>query len=334
MMNYFEFEKSRKYDVVSIGRIGVDLYARQVNCSMEDITTFGKFIGGSPANITVGLSKLGLKTGFIGRIADDAFAKFILKYFREKGIDTSCIVADKSGAKTQIAVSEIMGPDAANVIFYRDENVVDLKLEPDDVKEEYIAEAKILNISGTALAAGPSREAVFVAISYALKHGVVIVMDIDYRAFNWKSQAEVAVYYGLACEKCDVLLGTREEFNMIESITDPQNRDDAKTAQRLFEKRAKIVLVKHGKEGSIGFTKDGQIIPGELIPTNVVNTFGAGDAYAASFIYGLLQGCGTKECMDRGAAASAIIISRNDCSEAMPTAQEVTDLLAEYRAGK
>ena len=330
-MSNLSFKTNAKYDVISLGRIGIDLYAQQVNCSMEDITTFGKFIGGSPANITVGLATLGLKTGFLGRIADDAFAKFILKYFKEKVIDTSGIILDGSGAKTQIAISEILGPEASNVILYRDDNVVDLKISPDDISEEYIANAKILNISGTALAASPSREAVFVAMDYAIKHNVIIIMDVDYRAYNWKSETETAVYYKLAAEKCDVIIGTREEYNMIENLIDPNNNDDQKTACRLFESRAKIVLVKHGKDGSIGFTSTGEVIHGDLVPANVVNTFGAGDSYAASFMYGLLNGHSIKDSMDMGATASSIVISRNECSDAMPTAEEVVKRLTDHR---
>jgi len=325
------FAPNRRFDVVALGRVGIDMYTNDVNCPMEDIKSFSPYIGGSPANIAIGTAKLGLKTGFIGKIAPDRFSRFITSRFQKAGIDTSALVYSAPGANTQIAVSEILSPEKANVIFYRN-NVADLLLEPSDVREEYIADAKLLMISGTALASSPSREAVFTAIEYALRNHVRIMMDIDYRPFTWKNKEESAVYYDLACEKCDVLLGTREEFDVIEGIAFPGNQDDRKTAERLFAKRAKAVVVKHGKEGSVGFSKSGSVYEGVIFPAKVINTFGAGDAYAASFISGLLDGLDVGECMKYGAAASSIVISQNDCSDAMPTREERTLYIQNHKA--
>lgn len=325
------FPQNRRFDVVALGRVGIDMYANDVNCPMEEIKSFSPYIGGSPANIAMGTAKLGLKTGFIGKIAPDSFSRFIISRFQRAGIDTGGLAYSGSDTNTQIAVSELLSPEKANIIFYRS-HVADLLLEPADVREEYIAGAKLLLISGTALAASPSREAVFTAIEYALRNQVCIMMDIDYRPFTWKSREESAVYYDLACEKCDVLLGTREEFDVIEGIACPGNRDDRRTAERLFARRAKVVVVKHGKDGSAGFTKDGSVYEGVIFPAKVINTFGAGDAYAASFINGLLDGCDVGECMRCGAAASSIVISRNDCSDAMPTREERTLYMRDHKA--
>nr|WP_325212405.1 5-dehydro-2-deoxygluconokinase [uncultured Oscillibacter sp.] len=325
------FPQNRRFDVAALGRVGIDMYANDINCPMEEIRSFSPYIGGSPANIAMGTAKLGLKTGFIGKIAPDSFSRFILSRFQRAGIDTEGLAYSAPGANTQIAVSELLSPEKANIIFYRN-HVADLLLEPADIREEYIAGAKLLMISGTALAASPSREAVFTAIEYALRNQTCIMMDIDYRPFTWKSKEEAAVYYDLACEKCDVLLGTREEFDVIEGIACPGNRDDGKTDARLFEKRAKAVVIKHGKDGSTGFTKDGAVYEGVVFPAKVINTFGAGDAYAASFISGLLEGRDVGECMRYGAAASSIVISKNDCSDAMPTREKQTLYLREHQA--
>ena len=120
-----------------------------------------------------------------------------------------------------------------------------------------IAEAKVLLISGTALAQSPSREAVFQALNYAKKHGAVIVFDLDYRPYTWTSDEETAVYYNLAAEKCDIILGTREEFDMMETFEHNPEKDDHITAAKWFDYSAKIVIIKHGKEGSIAYTQDG-----------------------------------------------------------------------------
>ena len=326
-----DFAQNRPLDVIALGRVGIDMYANDVNCPMEEIKSFSPYIGGSPANIAMGAAKLGLSTGFIGKIAPDGFGHFIHSRFQEAGIDSKGLVYDRTGANTQIAVSEILSPEEANIIFYRN-NVADLQLEPKDISEEYISSCKILMISGTALSGSPSREAVFVAIEYARKHQVPIMMDIDYRPFTWKSREETAVYYNLACTKCDVLLGTREEFNMVEGIVCSENQDDRITAERLFQENAKVVVVKHGKSGSFGFSADGSCYTGFIYPTEVINTFGAGDSYAASFISGLLNGCRVDECMKRGAAASSIVIAKNDCSDAMPTREERDHFMATHEA--
>lgn len=325
------FPENSRLDVVALGRVGIDMYANDVNCPMEEIKSFSPYIGGSPANIAMGTAKLGLNTGFIGKVAPDSFSRFIVSRFQKAGIDTEGLSYSDPSANTQIAVSELLSPEKANIIFYRN-HVADLLLDPQDVREAYISEAKLLLISGTALAASPSREAVFTAIEYALRNHVRIMMDIDYRPLTWKSREESAVYYDLACEKCDVLLGTREEFDVIEGIACPGNQDDRKTAERLFRKRAKAVVVKHGKDGSVGFGADGSVHEGVIFPAKVINTFGAGDAYAASFISGLLDGCDIGECMRYGAAASSIVISKNDCSDAMPTREERAEYIQNHKA--
>ena len=149
--------------------------------------------------------------------------RFIVNYLKDNHIDTSGISVDQTGAVTGLAFTEIKSPEDCSILMYRD-NVADLKLDTTDVSEEYIKQSKALLISGTALAASPSREAVFLALDYARKHDVVVIFDLDYRPYTWKSAQETAVYYNLAAEKCDVIIGTREEFDMMEQFESNDNR--------------------------------------------------------------------------------------------------------------
>ncbi|CCQ97630.1 2-deoxy-5-keto-D-gluconic acid kinase [[Clostridium] ultunense Esp] len=328
-MNNLKFKEKVDMDFVAIGRAAVDLNPNEINRPMEESATFTKYLGGSPANITVAMAALGMETGFIGRVADDPLGRFVINYLKSRNIDTSNVVVDKSGAKTGLAFLEVKSPEDCNITMYRD-NVVDLKVEVNDINEEYIKNAKALLISGTALADSPSREAVFACLEFARKHNTMVFFDIDYRPYTWKSAEETSIYYNLAAEKCDVIIGTREEFDMMEMLTNPKNKDDYVTAKKWFNFNAKIVVIKHGKKGSIAYTKEGGVITGAVFPVMPVKTFGAGDSYAGAFIYGLMNGLSIEESMELGAASAAIVVSSHSCSDAMPTLDEIRDFIKNY----
>jgi len=324
-MGIIEFQRDREFDLIGIGRLCIDLNANEINRPMELTRTFTKYVGGSPANIAVALAKLGKKTGFIGKIADDQHGRYIMDYLKERGIDTSGVVKDTEGSVTGLVFTEIKSPEECSILMYRD-NVADLKLEPSDVREDYVKRAKALLVSGTALAKSPSREAVFVALEYAKKHGVTVIFDIDYRPRTWKSLAEVGVYCRLVAEKSDVILGGREEFDLLEDLIG-QPKDDRITADAWLAKGAQIVLVKHGGAGSVAFTRDGGAFKGATYKANVVKTFGAGDSFAGAFIYGLLNGLGIEESQRLGAASASIVVSSHSSSDAMPTIEQIEAII-------
>lgn len=320
-MYNLEFVANRQFDLIGIGRLCIDLNADQFNRPMEETSSFTKYVGGSPANIAIGSARLGLKSGFIGKVSDDQMGRYIVQYLRKNDLDTSGIVFDNTGAVTGLAFTEIKSPEECSILMYRD-NVADLKLETTEVSEDYIKQSKTLLISGTALAASPSREAVFLALEYARKHNVIVVFDLDYRPYTWTSDKETAVYYNLAAEKCDVIIGTREEFDMMEQF-EKEKKTDEQTAQKWFDYHAEIVVIKHGGDGSITYTKDGNRYKGGTFKTNVLKTFGAGDSYASAFIYGLMNQWDIPKSMEFGSASAAIVISKHSCSEAMPTKEEI-----------
>jgi 5-dehydro-2-deoxygluconokinase len=332
-MNHLNFDKERTIDVIAMGRIGVDLNANEINRSMEEVVTFTKTVGGSPANIAVGTSRLGLQTGFIGKVSDDGLGRYCVKALTDNGVDTSHVLTDQSGGMNGLAFTEIISPSECRNILYRD-NAADLNITPSEIDESYIKNAKILLISGTALSESPSREAVFLALDYARKHGTTVVFDIDYRPYSWKSVDETSIYYNLAAEKCDVIIGTREEFNMMEALTNKGNNNDHNTAEKWFDYNAKIVVIKHGGDGSFAYTNKGEMFKGKVFPTKVLKTFGAGDSYAAGFMYGLIQNWEVDQCLEFGSAAAAIVISKNSCSEAMPTADEVHVFIESCKAAQ
>ena len=325
-MNPLVFKENRGLDFIAVGRLCIDLNANETQRPMEETKTFTKYVGGSPANIAIGAARLGLKTGFIGKVSDDQMGRFITDYLQKNKINTDSIVVDKTGAVTGLAFTEIKSPTDCSILMYRD-NVADLKLSPTEVSEEYIKQSKALLISGTALAQSPSREAVFLALEHARKHEVVVFFDIDYRPYTWESEAETAVYFNLAAEKSDVIIGTREEFDMMEKLLNYKESNDQVTAERWFSHHAQIVVIKHGGEGSIAYTRDGESHRGGIFKTKVLKTFGAGDSYASAFIYGLMQGLEIPQAMRLGGASASIVISKHSCSDAMPTRVELFNFM-------
>lgn len=321
-MNPLKFVKDRPLDIIAVGRLCIDLNSNETNRPMEETSTFTKYVGGSPANIAIGSARLGQKTGFIGKVADDQMGRFITNYLEKNNIDTKGVTVDQTGAVTGLAFTEIKSPAECSILLYRD-NVADLKLHPSEVEEDYIKQSKALLISGTALAKSPSREAVFLALEYAIKHKVTVFFDLDYRPYTWTDESETAVYYNLAAEKCDVIIGTREEFDMMEKLLNIDESDDHYTASRWFSYRADLVVIKHGGAGSIAYTKDNESHRSGIFRTNVLKTFGAGDSYASAFIYGLMNGKDVSEAMKMGSASASIVISRHSCSDAMPTKEEL-----------
>lgn len=320
----------KSIDIITLGRACIDLNANEINRPMEETMSFTKTVGGSPANIAVACRKLGLCTAFLGRVSDDQHGRYIRGYFEQLGIITETLVTDNPGSSTGLAFTEIKAPGNAGYLMYRS-NVADLNLCPADVSEEQIRKSKILLISGTALSRSPSREAVFTALAFARKHHTFIAFDLDFRPFTWSSPEETSIYYSLAAEKSDLIMGTREEFDALEANLEQSEREDIKTASRWLSFQPSMILIKHGKAGSQLYLETGEIIEGAVFPVTPLKTMGAGDSFAGGFLYGLLQGTGLYEATELGAGAAAIVVTKNSCSEAMPTLQEIEDFIRSYK---
>lgn len=320
---------TKNFDLIAIGRACIDLNAVEYNRPMEETMTFKKYVGGSPANIAIGAAKLGLKVGFIGKLADDQHGNFIRQYMKEAGVDTSNMMTDHGEHKTGLAFTEIKSPQESSILMYRDE-VADLYLAPEEISEAYIKKAKLLLISGTALAQSPSREAVLKAIELAKRNHVKVVFELDYRPYSWKSEEETAVYLTLAAQKADIVIGTRDEFNSLENSF---VGDNAATVQALFQHSPELIIIKHGVDGSYAYTKAGELYRGYAYKAKVLKTFGAGDSYAAALLYALIKEKPIEMALKFGSASSAIVVSKHSSSEAMPTVAEIEALIKEQDGG-
>ena len=334
-MNYIDFDESREFDIILLGRVGIDFNPAYSDDVIEDfkplknVHYFEKFVGGSPANIAVGITHHGMKAGFIGKVSDDQFGDFVVDYFNEQGIDTSNISRCTNGEKLGLTFTEMKSPIESSILMYRN-RVADLQLSVDDIKEEYIRQAKAILISGTALAESPSREAALKAVMLARRVGTKIIFDIDYRNYNWKNFDEISIYCSMVAKESTVILGSREEFDLTERELMP-GLSDEESAKMWHSYHARIVVIKHGMQGSTAYTRDGQKFSIRPFPVQARKGFGGGDGYASGFLYGLFHNWEIIDCLEFGSAEASMMVRANNCSDALPTPEEVHAFIAEEK---
>ena len=329
-MKYIEFDNNKEFDLILLGRVAVDLNPVDYYCPLNESTTFKRYLGGSPANIAVGLARLGKKVGFFARVSDDQLGTFVTDYFENEGIDTSHIKRCQNGEKIGLTFTEIKSETESSIVMYRNE-AADLKLDVEDIDEEYINKAKAILISGTALAESPSREAALKAVALAKKNGVPVIFDIDYRAYNWKNSDEIAIYYSSVAREADIILGSREEYDLTEKFI-KVGMTDKETAAYWHSQNAKIVIIKHGKEGSTAYTNDGESYSIKPFPVKLLKSFGGGDGYASAFLYGIFEGWEIIEALEFGSASAAMLVASHACSQDMPSVDAVKQFIADKKA--
>lgn len=328
-MALISFDQTKKRDIVLIGRAAIDLNPNEIHRPLSEAKTFSMYLGGSPANLAVGINKLGHEVGFIGCVSNDQFGDFIENYFKARNIDTSQMTRAKHGENLGLTFTEILSPTESSILMYRN-MAADFMIAPEDVHEDYLKDSKMLLISGTALAASPSREACFMALRYAKKHGVCVIFDIDHRDYTWKSKADMAIYYSLVGEQSDIIIGSRQEFELMEYLPEQNTVSDHELAEKYMAKGAKIVIIKHGAKGSVAYTAEQKAYVVQSYKIKLLKSFGGGDAYGSAFIHGLLAQWPIEQCLQYATAHAAMVVASHSCSDAMQTAQEITDFITAH----
>lgn len=334
-MKYIELDESRDYDLILLGRVAIDFnpayneLVKEEFKPLKQVRMFEKFVGGSPANIAVGITRHKMKAGFIAKVSDDQFGEFVVDYFNEQGIDTSQITACKNGEKLGLTFTEMLSASESSILMYRN-CIADLQLSVEDIKEDYIKRGKAILISGTALAQSPSREAAIKAVMLAKRNNTRIIFDIDYRAYNWKNRDEISIYYAIIAKEADIIMGSREEFDLTERLIKPEMTDEESAAYWQGH-NAKIVVIKHGMEGSAAYTVDKQRFSIKPFPVTARKGFGGGDGYGAGFLYGLYQGWDIIDCLEFGSAEASMMVRSNNCSDDLPDTAEVHAFIKEEK---
>ena len=326
-----------------MGRSSIDLYSQDIGEDFVNIKGFNAFVGGSPLNIAVGAQRLGLKTTLLTAVGKDKPGDFLLNFLKNENVNTE-FIPQIEGARTSAVLLGIEPPDRFPLVYYRD-NAADSQITIDHVEAAGIKNFKLLEISGTALNIEPSRSAVFYAVEQAAENGVKVLLDIDFRADQWKDIRSFGLMVRAILPKVDIALGTEEEILAAtlqdasqvsiahQQISAPEikgNLDDA--IKKILATGVKVLIVKKGSKGATIYTKNTEPkdVPG--FPVQILNVLGAGDAFASGFIFGHLQGWDLYKSCRMGNASGAWVVQKPGCANDMPTYAEAMNLI-ESRGG-
>lgn len=312
-------QSNQPYDVITIGRIGVDIYPLQIGVGLDEVTSFGKFLGGSASNVAVAAAKYGLKSAVITRTGADSFGRYLQNELTRLGVDNR-FVSEVPGLNTPVVFCEIYPPDDFPLYFYRDPIAPDLIIKPAELDLNAISNAKIYWSTVTGLSQEPSRTSHHVAWDAREKKQHTI-LDLDYRPMFWASKELASAEVEKALSKVTIAIGNKEECEVAVGETEPLRAADA-----LLERGVEIAVVKQGPKGVLAKTKDELVeVPPYFV--DVVNGLGAGDSFGGAFCYGILQGWGLEKILKFANIAGAIVATRLECSTAMPTFEEVDEIL-------
>ena len=308
------------FEVLTMGRVGVDLYPLQVGVGLDQVATFGKWLGGSATNVAVAAARYRRRAAVITRTGDDPFGVFIHAALKGYGVDDRYVTTVEE-LPTPVTFCEIFPPDDFPLYFYRRPKAPDLEILSGELDFDAIREAGVFWVTGTGLSEEPSRSATLAALEARDGRGIT-VLDLDYRPMFWPSREEARYWVQQALPHVSVAVGNLDEADMAVA-----QREPLAAAQALHEFGAGLAVVKQGPRGVLAH--DGALsVEVPPVPVDVVNGLGAGDAFGGALCHGLLAGWDTERVMRFANAAGAIVASRLACSDAMPTAEEVTRLLA------
>ncbi|MGC9378878.1 5-dehydro-2-deoxygluconokinase [Streptomyces sp. MH13] len=314
-------ESVPRFDLITMGRIGVDLYPLQTGVSLAEVESFGKFLGGSAANVAVAAARLGRATAVVTRTGDDPFGGYLHQALKEFGVDDRW-VTPVSAHPTPVTFCELFPPDDFPLYFYRRPKAPDLEIHPEELDLDAIRAASVFWITGTGLSEEPSRTATLAALAHRAKSGTT-VFDLDWRPMFWTDPDRARPLYAEALRHATVAVGNVDECEIATGLREPRA-----CAEALLAAGVELAVVKQGPKGVLAVHRDGRTAEVEPVPVEVVNGLGAGDAFGGSLCHGLLSGWTLERTMRYANAAGALVASRLACSSAMPTEAEVDDLLA------
>jgi 5-dehydro-2-deoxygluconokinase len=328
----------RRFDFIAIGRAAVDLYGEQIGARLEDMSSFAKYLGGCPANISVGAARLGLKPAMLTRVGDEHMGRFVRETLAAEGVDVSHVRTDPTRL-TALVILGIKDQETFPLLFYR-ENCADMAIAPEDFDASFIAQAQALVVTGTHFSTESVDRTCRTAIRYARAAKTKVVLDIDYRPVLWGltgrglgeqrfvASDKVSAHLQSIAPLCDLIVGTEEEIHIAGGSTDTLT-----ALRRLRALSAATLVVKRGAQGCAVFTdaipdriEDGLI--GKGFPVDVYNVLGAGDGFMAGLLRGWLRDEGWERACTYANACGALVVSRHGCAPAMPSWAEMVEFLS------
>jgi len=315
------------YDLVAIGRTGVDIYPLQHGVTLEEVRTFEKFLGGSATNVAVAAARHGHRVSLLTKVGRDAFGRYVQQEAQRLGVDPTHITPiaagrnGEDGPPTPVTFCEVHPPDNFPLSFYRYPTAPDLMIEADEIPLDDIRDARIYWSTVTGLSQEPSRAAHFAAWE-ARGRSTNTILDLDYRPMFWGNPSEASAQVGAALEHVTIAVGNKEECEVAVGETDPQRAADA-----LLDRGLELAIVKQGPKGVLAATRD-ERLEAAPFPVEVVNGLGAGDAFGGALVHGLLEGWELARILQFANVAGALVAGKLECSTAMPTTDEVESAIA------
>jgi 5-dehydro-2-deoxygluconokinase len=308
-------DHARPFDVITMGRVGVDIYPLQTGVGLEDVTSFGKYLGGSPTNVAVAAARYGRTAAVITKTGADPFGRFIHRALNGYRVDDR-FVGESLDLPTPVTFCEIFPPDNFPLYFYRFPKAPDLDIHPDELDFDAIRSARIFWVTVTGLCQEPSRSATLAALE-ARGRGGITVLDLDYRPMFWDSREQAREWVGKALDHVTVTAGNLDECETAVGVREPRE-----AAKALRDRGISLAVVKQGPKGVLAVDDDGEVeVP--PVPVEVVNGLGAGDAFGGALAHGLLSGWDIRRVMSFANAAGAHVAGELACSDAMPTEAQV-----------
>ena len=307
-------------EVLTMGRVGVDLYPEQIGVTLADVQTFRKMLGGTATNVAVAAARHGRRSAVITKVGDDPFGPYVRQALAAFGVDASAVGTHPT-LRTPIVFCEIFPPDDFPILFYREPTAPDMTITPEELDLGAIARTPLFWTTGTGLSAEPSRAATMAALA-AREGRSFTVHDLDYRPMFWASPEDAGLRGREALEHATVVVGGRTE-----AIPLVGDRSPSETARALLDCGPTLAIVKLGPEGVLGATRDEECVVAP-IPIEVVNGLGAGDAFGGALCHGLLAGWPLEKMLRFANAAGALVASRLGCADDMPTTHEVEQLVS------
>jgi 5-dehydro-2-deoxygluconokinase len=302
------------YDLITMGRVGVDLYPEQIGVRLADVRTFAKSLGGSATNVAVAAARLGARAAVITKVGDDPFGPYVRSALRGFGVADE-FVGTHPSLRTPVVFCEIFPPDDFPLLFYREPTAPDMTLAVEELDLDAIRATRVFWTTGTGLSAEPSREATLAALG--VRPRGITVHDLDHRPMFWDDEREAGRWAREALEHATVAVGNRDEAAVATGTRDPEE-----AAEALLELGVELAIVKRGPEGVLARTRSERVeVP--PVPVEVVCGLGAGDAFGGALVHGLLEGWPLERTIRLANAAGAHVAGQLACADAMPTLAEL-----------
>jgi len=315
-------------EAITMGELLIDFVSTTTDVSLADAPGFHKAPGGAPANVAVGLARLGISSGFIGKVGSDPFGLYLKGVLDQAGVDTSRMRLS-SEARTTLAFVATRSDGRKDITFYRNPGA-DILLRPDEIDEQYIRSAKLFHFGSVSLSHEPSRSATLKAASLARDAGLFVSYDPNVRLMLWDDEGEARYWIWQAMPLAKVAKLAEEEWEFVVGTSDLREG-----AKRILNVGPKLVVVTRGEQGC--YFDDGDSyghVP--AFPVKVVDPLGAGDGFVAAMLSMLkdegldrrLKPHRLREIMTYANAAGALTTQKVGVIPALPTRPEVFEFIA------